>query len=80
MLGQLRSFSVGLACGASVGALLTLLTTPDSGDNLRLKAKQRYQNILEESLLAAEARRAALRQEFAARTALPEPTSDTSER
>lgn len=76
MLKQIQSFSIGLACGAAVAVPLVLLLTPASGDDLRQQIQQSYQNLLTESAMAAEARRAELRQELAGKIAARAATKD----
>lgn len=69
MLQRVKTFGVGLVVGSGVGAILSLLLTPDSGENLRAKSRQYYQQLLLDSANAAEAKRLALHQELATLTA-----------
>lgn len=65
MLRRMTIFMAGLCCGVAVGAVITLLLTPDSGQNLRLQSRQLVQNLLQESTRAAEERRQQLRTQLA---------------
>ena len=71
MLARMRSFFVGVVSGAIVGSIVALILTPDSGKNLRRQTQAHLDAIKRESILAAEARRQALKEELAAKTALP---------
>lgn len=61
-------FGAGLLAGAIIGAGVSLLLTPASGDDLREGTKERYKRILEESAKAAADRRAQLEAELAEMT------------
>jgi gas vesicle protein len=56
----------GLLGGAIVGAVIALLLTPSSGNDLKQQARQRYNDMLDEGRKAAEARRAEVVAEFEA--------------
>ncbi|GIK62878.1 MAG: hypothetical protein BroJett018_06720 [Chloroflexota bacterium] len=61
-------FGAGLLAGAIIGAGVSLLLTPASGDDLREGTKERYKRVLEESAKAAAERRAQLEAELAEMT------------
>jgi gas vesicle protein len=61
---KILAFVAGVLAGAIVGAAAGLLLTPDSGDELRRQARQRYNDMLDEGRKAAEARRAEMLAEF----------------
>lgn len=61
-------FGAGLLAGAIIGAGVSLLLTPASGDELREGTKDRYKRILDESVKAAAERRAQLEAELAEMT------------
>lgn len=67
MFRRVRAFGVGLACGATVGAGLTLVLTPQSGQALRQQARQHIQTALHESTVAADTTRHDLQQQLAAK-------------
>lgn len=75
MFKRLRTFGVGLAVGAGLGAVTSLLLAPDSGENLREQAKRAYKHVLLESAEAAEAKRQQLRAELEAMTSAPSDDS-----
>jgi gas vesicle protein len=68
----------GFLVGSSVGAAVSLILTPASGKDMRSGARERFQQILDESAQAAAARRAALESELADMTQ-PTESSDTDE-
>jgi gas vesicle protein len=72
---KLLLFGAGLLCGAIIGAGVSLLLTPASGDDMREGARQRYRRILEESVRAAAERRAQLEAELAEMTRVKKPES-----
>ena len=51
---KMFSFLAGALSGAAVGAVLVLLLTPASGEELRTEAKNRWQYALEEGRRAME--------------------------
>lgn len=61
---KLFAFVGGLINGAIVGAVATLLLTPQSGQQLREQARQRYNDMLEEGRKAAEQRREEVMADF----------------
>jgi gas vesicle protein len=66
------SFIAGLLTGAIVGAMLAILLTPVSGENLQMQIRTRAQNIEREISKAASERRAELEKQLAAlRSTLP---------
>jgi gas vesicle protein len=61
-------FAAGILVGAIIGAGVSLLLAPASGDDMREGAKDRYKRVMEESIKAAEERRAQLEAELAEMT------------
>ncbi|MCQ3932545.1 MAG: hypothetical protein DPW16_19010 [Chloroflexi bacterium] len=61
-------FGAGILAGAIIGAGVSLLLTPASGDELREGTKERYKRVLEESAKAAVERRVQLEAELAEMT------------
>lgn len=59
------NFLTGAMLGALVGAVVTLLLTPASGDELRSQMQAQVDRIQLEVRKAAEARRAELEQQLA---------------
>ncbi|MBI5929202.1 MAG: YtxH domain-containing protein [Chloroflexi bacterium] len=68
MVRKILVFGAGLLAGAIIGAGVSLLLTPASGDELREGTKDRYKRILDESVKAAAERRAQLEAELAEMT------------
>ena len=66
------SFIAGLLTGAIIGAMVSILLTPVSGENLQMQIRTRAQNIEREIRKAASERRAELEKQLAAlRSTLP---------
>lgn len=63
-MNKLFSFLAGMLSGALVGAVLALLLTPASGDDLRADAKSRWDEAMSEAARAREETRVRLEQEF----------------
>lgn len=72
MLRQVSSLLLGLVTGAAAGTITILLTTPDSGENLRKRSRQWYEGLLRESAQAAEVRRQELQIELKRKIATAE--------
>lgn len=53
-MNKLFSFLAGAICGALVGAVLVLLLTPASGEELRSTARSRWDEAMEEAQKARE--------------------------
>lgn len=53
-MNKLFSFLAGAICGALVGAVLVLLLTPASGEELRSTARSRWDKAMEEAQKARE--------------------------
>ncbi len=53
-MNKLLSFTTGLFCGAAVGAVIALLITPASGEDLMAQMQSRWQEALAESKRAQE--------------------------
>ena len=60
------AFVSGLLSGAMVGAVATLMLTPQSGTELKSQTRQRYNDMLDEGRKAGEARRQEVLDEFEA--------------
>ena len=60
------SFIAGLLTGAIVGAMVAILLTPVSGENLQMQIRTRAQNIEREIRKAASERRAELEKQLTA--------------
>jgi gas vesicle protein len=54
------NFIAGFLGGVVLGAILVLLTTPQSGSELQAEVRARFDRVLEEGRKAAAARRAEL--------------------
>ncbi|NDJ85546.1 MAG: hypothetical protein GYB66_06650 [Chloroflexi bacterium] len=72
MIRRALYFTAGIAAGVAVGAAVSLLLTPASGEDLRKGTRQRFRHILDESARAAAERRAELEAELATMTGTPE--------
>ncbi len=59
-------FIAGAFCGAVVGSVTALLLAPTSGRELQTEARQRFEKLVEQARLAAEARRAQLQAQLEA--------------
>lgn len=70
-------FVAGIIAGTAIGAAVSFLLTPASGDELRQGARQRFQQILDESARAAAARRVELKAELDQMTHPPKPDTPT---
>jgi gas vesicle protein len=62
---RFMSFMSGVLLGSIAGAVVALLFTPASGDELRQQAEERYHEIENEVRSAAAARRAELERQLA---------------
>ena len=63
-MGRVFGFAVGMLLGATTGAGLVLLFTPQSGVDAQQMIKERIDAILSEGRQAAEMRRLELQTEF----------------
>jgi len=54
------NFVYGILIGAALGAVLVLLTTPQSGQDIQGAAKEKFNKLVEEGRKASEARKAEL--------------------
>jgi len=61
---RIFSFMAGALCGVVVGGVATLLLTPASGEDLRVQAEERWQNVKNEAQLAMDERQRELETEF----------------
>jgi gas vesicle protein len=62
---RLMNFLTGFLSGLALGAVIVLLTTPQSGSNLQAGVRTRFDSILEEGRKAATARRVELEDRLA---------------
>ncbi len=65
-MGKVLVFMSGVIAGAILGGAVALLLTPQSGENLRGHARQRYADALEAGRKAADERRQQLINEYEA--------------
>ncbi|HLA42590.1 MAG TPA: hypothetical protein VJZ27_04095 [Aggregatilineales bacterium] len=72
MIQRITTFFTGVFCGAAAGAIVALILTPDSGQKLRQRSRQHFQQILLESARAAQIRREELRTQLGSKTSLPD--------
>lgn len=68
-------FLMGVFVGALVGSTITLLLTPESGEQLRGELRARSERFIAELRSAADARRAELERQLADLRA-PRPSAD----
>jgi gas vesicle protein len=59
------NFVAGFLVGAAIAAIFVLLTTPQSGNDLQMEIRARFEGILAEGRTAAAARRAELEDKLA---------------
>ncbi len=64
-------FGIGALCGAIVGAALSLLNAPASGNEMRDEARTHFNEMLHEAQNAAEVRRVELEAQLADLTRTP---------
>jgi gas vesicle protein len=57
---RIMSFLAGTFAGAVVGATAALLLAPESGEELRMDVRSRYETIVSDARRAAEEKRAQL--------------------
>lgn len=62
---RLMFLFIGVLCGGVVGAAVSLLSAPASGDAMRDEARSRFDEMMEEARLAAETRRVELETQLA---------------
>ncbi len=67
------NFLGGLVLGAAVGAAIGLFLTPQSGEDLQRKVRERIDLVVEEGRRAAAERRAELEAQFAQAKQVPRP-------
>jgi gas vesicle protein len=63
-MNKLFSFLAGMLCGALVGAVLALLLTPSSGEEIRAEAASRWETAMSEARQAMEQKRHELEAQF----------------
>ncbi len=64
-------FFLGLISGALGGVVASLLLAPASGNQMRINARLRFDELKDEAQLAAETRRAELERQLADLTRVP---------
>ncbi len=62
---SIEKFLTGFMLGGIMGALLVLLSTPESGDKMRARLKDNFYHVRDEVQNAARARSEELKQELA---------------
>jgi gas vesicle protein len=65
-MGKVLVFMSGVIAGAIIGGAAALLMTPQSGENLRSQARQRYDDAMTAGRKAAEERKQQLIAEYEA--------------
>lgn len=63
-MNKLFSFLAGMLCGALVGAVLVLLLTPASGEQLRSDAITRWETAMAEARQAMDDKRKEMEEQF----------------
>ena len=76
---RLLSFVAGVLAGGSLGAGISLLFAPKSGDDLRQGMREHFREIQTNSRTAAAAKEAELRQELAELTGKVEKPTTSAE-
>lgn len=71
---RLAFFLIGALCGGVIGATVSVLNAPASGNAMRDEARARFDDMLEEARLAAETRRAELERQLDTLTKTPNGT------
>jgi gas vesicle protein len=64
-MNRALNFLGGLVLGAAIGAVVGLMLTPQSGEDLQRKVRERVNLMIEEGQRAAAERRAELEAQFA---------------
>jgi gas vesicle protein len=72
-MNKFMGFLAGAFCGALIGSVTALLTAPMSGKELQAQAKERLDNMVEETRYAAQAKQAELQAKLADLTASRQP-------
>ena len=63
-MSKLFSFAAGALCGALIGGVTALLLAPESGEDLRSGARQRWEDALHEARQAMDDTRRDLEAQF----------------
>ena len=63
-MNKFFSFAAGALCGALIGGVTALLLAPESGEDLRSGARQRWEDALREARQAMDATRRDLEAQF----------------
>lgn len=64
-MNKFMGFLAGVFCGAVVGSVTALLMAPMSGKELQAEARDRFENVVEETRYAAKAKQAELKAKLA---------------
>jgi gas vesicle protein len=73
-MNRALNFLGGLVLGAAIGAVVGLMLTPQSGEELQRKVRERVNLMIEEGQRAAAERRAELEAQFAQAKQVTRPT------
>lgn len=73
-MNRALNFVGGLVLGAAIGAVVGLMLTPQSGEDLQRKVRERVNLMIEEGQRAAAERRAELEAQFAQAKQVTRPT------
>jgi len=72
-MNKFMGFLAGAFCGALIGSVTALLTAPMSGKELQTQAKERLENMVEETRYAAQAKQAELQAKLSELTSPRQP-------
>jgi len=72
-MNKFMGFLAGALCGALIGSVTALLTAPMSGKELQAQARERLENVVEETRYAAQAKQAELQAKLAELTSSRQP-------
>ncbi len=65
-------FVIGALCGGVIGAAMSLLNAPESGTQMRVEAKTRFNDMMHEAQIASETRRVELEKQLTELTHNPQ--------
>jgi gas vesicle protein len=74
-MNKFMGFLAGAFCGALIGSVTALLFAPMSGKELQAQAKDRFDNMIEETRYAAQAKQAELQAKLSDLTASRQPAN-----
>lgn len=72
-MNKFMGFLAGAFCGALIGSVTALLVAPMSGKELQAQAKDRFENMVEETRYAAQAKQAELQAKLSELTSSRQP-------